>query len=68
VVVRGEAKVTVGSDERIVKEGGHVFIAKGDVHRLENPKEQKLIVIEVQLGEYLREDDIERLSDDFGRA
>ena len=44
-----------------------VYVPKGSIHRLGNPGDEVLEVIEVQCGEYLGEDDIERFSDDYGR-
>jgi mannose-1-phosphate guanylyltransferase/mannose-6-phosphate isomerase len=68
VVVRGTARVTVCAigDEntekpRLVHEGESVFVPKGYVHRLENPGKVPLEIIEVQIGEYVGEDDIERI-------
>jgi mannose-1-phosphate guanylyltransferase/mannose-6-phosphate isomerase len=67
VVVRGTARVTVNGEERLLKNGESTFIPAGSIHRLENPGRIPLEVIEVQIGEYLNEDDIERIDDDFGR-
>jgi mannose-6-phosphate isomerase-like protein (cupin superfamily) len=44
-----------------------VDIARGQVHRVENKGKEPLVFIEVQLGDYFGEDDIERLEDDYGR-
>ena len=66
-IARGEGRFTRNDDVRRVKEGDAVFIALGDVHRIENDGEDYLIIIETQLGLCL-EDDIIRLEDDFGRA
>ncbi|ASJ17138.1 mannose-1-phosphate guanylyltransferase/mannose-6-phosphate isomerase [Thermococcus chitonophagus] len=67
VVVRGTAKVRVGDKEFILRPGESTFIPAGVVHRLENPGKVILEVIETQIGEYLEEDDIVRLQDDYGR-
>ena len=67
VVVRGKAKVTVGEEVKYLEENQSTYIPKGSVHRLENPRDELLKIIEVQCGEYLEEDDIERLEDDYGR-
>ncbi|CAB50140.1 mannose-1-phosphate guanylyltransferase/mannose-6-phosphate isomerase [Pyrococcus abyssi] len=67
VVVRGTAKVVVGDKEFILRPGESTFIPAGVPHRLENPGKVVLEVIETQIGEYLGEDDIVRLQDDFGR-
>ncbi len=68
VVVKGTAKITVDSEERLLKNGESTFIPAGTVHRLENPGLIPLEVIEVQIGEYLDESDIERFEDDFERT
>jgi mannose-1-phosphate guanylyltransferase/mannose-1-phosphate guanylyltransferase/mannose-6-phosphate isomerase len=68
VVVRGTARVTCESVVRTLEPNMSAYIPVGAVHRLENVGEEKLHVIEVQCGSYLGEDDIVRLSDDFGRA
>ncbi|HMG77850.1 MAG TPA: cupin domain-containing protein, partial [Xanthobacteraceae bacterium] len=67
VVVRGVAEVTIGSDIRTVAENESIYIPIGGVHRLANPGPMPLELIEVQVGDYLGEDDIERLSDQYGR-
>ncbi len=67
VVVRGTARVKVSDEERLLRPGESTFIPAGTVHRLENPGKVVLEVIETQIGEYLGEDDIVRLKDDFGR-
>jgi mannose-6-phosphate isomerase len=67
-IVRGTAKVTLNGQETLVKKGGLVDISLGTKHRVENPDADELLVfIEIQLGDYLGEDDIERFEDDFGR-
>lgn len=68
IVVRGAAKVTIEGQECFVGSGESTFVKTGHRHRLENPGKVLLEVIEVQLGEYLEEDDIVRFEDDFGRA
>lgn len=68
IVVKGTAKVTVDGQEYLVRSGESTFVKSGLKHRLENPGKISLEVIEVQLGEYLDEDDIIRFDDDFGRC
>ena len=68
VVVQGTAKVTIDNRDIVIGAGQAVDIAIGAAHRVENPGEQTLLFIEVQRGDYLGEDDIVRLQDDFGRA
>jgi len=60
--------VTVEGVETFVRSGESTFVQSGKKHRLENPGKVTLEVIEVQLGEYLAEDDIVRFEDDFGRG
>jgi mannose-1-phosphate guanylyltransferase / mannose-6-phosphate isomerase len=67
VVVRGVAEVTIGSDIRTIAENESIYIPIGSVHRLANPGPTPLELIEVQVGSYLGEDDIVRLTDQYGR-
>ena len=71
-VVRGVAEVTVGMemdslDVRTVKENESIYIPLHAIHRMANPGKTPMALIEVQYGDYLGEDDIERLQDDYGR-
>ena len=68
VVVNGTAEVTVGNDTRTIHENESIYIPIGCVHRLANPGKIPLELIEVQVGSYLGEDDIERLDDVYGRG
>ena len=68
VVVEGVADVVCGEDEMKLSKGEHVHIPPETNHRLGNSSEQPLKLVEVQLGEYLGEDDIVRISDDYERA
>lgn len=68
IVVSGTAKVTCGETEYTVNINESTFIPIGMTHRLENPGIIPLIIIEVQSGEYLGEDDIVRLNDDYARC
>ena len=67
-VVRGEAVVTCGKEIVRLLPGGSFDIPLGALHRVESVGAENLVVIEVQMGEYLGEDDIERFEDDYGRA
>ncbi len=67
VVVKGTAKVYYDGKEILLRPGESTFIPAGIFHRLENPGKVELEVIETQIGEYLEEDDIERIEDDYGR-
>lgn len=68
VVVRGTAHITKGDDSFVLLENQSTYIPPGQPHRLANPGKVPLEIIEVQSGSYLGEDDIVRLSDDYGRA
>lgn len=67
IVVKGMAKVTIDDVERLVPAGESIFIKPGEKHRLENPGKIPLEIIEVQMGDYLEEDDIIRFNDEYGR-
>ncbi|HIF35733.1 MAG TPA: cupin domain-containing protein, partial [Candidatus Thioglobus sp.] len=67
VVVKGVAKVTCGNKTFSLTENQSTYIPKGEVHRLENLEEMDLVIIEIQTGDYLGEDDIIRLSDNYNR-
>jgi mannose-1-phosphate guanylyltransferase/mannose-6-phosphate isomerase len=67
VVIKGTAKVTIGEKELIIHENESAYIPKSVIHRLENPGEMSLEIIEIQNGEYLGGDDIERFDDLYGR-
>lgn len=68
ICVRGTAEVTIGDQVKIVRENESVYIPQGEVHRLANPGKIVLEMIEVQTGSYLGEDDIIRITDEFGRG
>jgi mannose-1-phosphate guanylyltransferase/mannose-6-phosphate isomerase len=68
VVVQGTAKVSIGQDEKLVRENESVYITATQWHRLENPGKTPLELIEVQIGSYLGEDDIIRSDDVYHRA
>jgi len=67
IVVKGTAKVTNGDDVFLMQVNESTFITAGNRHRLENLTEEMLILIEVQTGNYLGEDDIVRFEDKYGR-
>lgn len=67
IVVEGTAKVTIGEAKQLVTENQSVYIPLGTVHRLENPGMLPMILIEVQTGAYLGEDDIIRYEDAYAR-
>lgn len=68
IVVKGEAVVVNGERELIVKQNESTYIPAGHKHRLENRTNDDLVLIEVQCGGYLGEDDIVRFEDNYGRA
>jgi mannose-1-phosphate guanylyltransferase/mannose-6-phosphate isomerase len=68
VVVSGTARVVNGDDEIIIRPNESTYIPAGHKHRLENPGLVDVVMIEVQSGEYLGEDDIVRFKDNYGRA
>ena len=67
-VVLGKALVTLDGKEIPLAVGGTIDIPLGGAHRIANVGDEDLVFIEVQLGSYFGEDDIERLEDDYGRA
>ena len=67
IVVCGSADVIIGSESKTLTQGQSTFVPAGVIHRLENKGKIPLEVIEVQIGEYLGEDDIERYEDVYGR-
>jgi len=67
VVVEGVAEVTCGDETFTLKQNESTYIPKGEIHRLSNPGRKVLKIIEIQTGDYLEEDDIERLEDHYGR-
>jgi mannose-1-phosphate guanylyltransferase/mannose-6-phosphate isomerase len=68
VVVSGRARVTRGEETLLLEENQSTYIPVGTRHRLENAGSEPLMIIEVQSGSYLGEDDIERFDDRYGRS
>lgn len=68
VVVAGTARVRNGEADLLIRTNESTYIPAGHKHRLENPGLTELIIIEVQSGEYLGEDDIVRFDDVYGRG
>ena len=66
-VISGKGLVYIESDLYELKPNESIFIPKGNLHRLENNGDEILTIIEIQIGNKILEDDIERLEDDFGR-
>jgi mannose-1-phosphate guanylyltransferase/mannose-6-phosphate isomerase len=67
IVVAGTARVTIDGQESLLGENQSVYIPLGSVHRLENPGKLPMVLIEVQTGAYLGEDDIIRYEDIYAR-
>jgi mannose-1-phosphate guanylyltransferase/mannose-6-phosphate isomerase len=68
VVVKGTAEVTVGTNVHTIHENESIYIPIGSLHRMANPGKIPLELIEVQVGSYLGEDDIVRITDVYGRG
>ena len=68
IVVQGTAKVTVDETVKLVTENQSVYIPLGAIHRMENPGKVPMVLIEVQTGSYLGEDDIIRYEDVYARG
>ena len=68
IVVEGTAKVTIDEEVKLVSENQSVYIPLGAVHRMENPGKVPMVLIEVQTGSYLGEDDIIRYEDVYARG
>jgi len=68
IVVEGTALVTVDGKEKLVTENESVYVPLGAVHRLENPGKVPMVLIEVQTGAYVGEDDIVRYEDAYARG
>ncbi|NND45736.1 MAG: mannose-1-phosphate guanylyltransferase/mannose-6-phosphate isomerase [Xanthomonadales bacterium] len=67
-VVDGTAKVRLGDDEFLLEQNQSTYIPVNTLHRLENPGDRDIHLIEVQTGDYFGEDDIERFEDIYGRV
>jgi len=67
IIVAGTATCVVGDREVVLEAGGSVHVPVGVPHRIGNRGGDDLILVEVQLGAYLGEDDIVRIEDDYGR-
>ena len=68
IVVEGTASVTINENVKLISEGQSAFIPLGSKHRLENPGKVRMVLIEVQTGAYLGEDDIIRYEDIYSRS
>ncbi len=68
LVIRGVARITTDETSRLVPTRESVYIPPGEIHRLENPGDDVLEVIEIDIGSYVGEDDIKRFLDVYGRT
>ncbi|GGH27515.1 mannose-1-phosphate guanylyltransferase/mannose-1-phosphate guanylyltransferase / mannose-6-phosphate isomerase [Cribrihabitans marinus] len=68
IVVEGTARITVDDEVKLITENQSVYIPLGAVHRMENPGKVPMVLIEVQTGSYLGEDDIIRYEDVYSRT
>lgn len=67
IIIAGIAEVTRGEERVVLMENESIFIPNKTVHRIKNVGDSELVIIEIQYGDYLEEDDIVRLADDYGR-
>ena len=67
IILSGTAKVTCGDTVELLEANQSTYVPQCTAHRLENPGVIKLVIIEVQNGEYLGEDDLVRFQDDYAR-
>lgn len=67
VCVKGTARITRNDEEFDLNVNESTYIAIGDIHRIANPFDEPCHIIEVQCGDYLGEDDIVRIEDNYGR-
>jgi len=68
IVVSGTAQVTVGDEVKLLTENQSTYVPLGAIHRLANPGKVPVVMIEVQTGAYLGEDDIIRYEDVYART
>jgi mannose-6-phosphate isomerase-like protein (cupin superfamily) len=68
IILSGNARITIDDSVQDIGAGGYVFIPLGAIHRLENVTDDPVVMVEVQIGSYLGEDDIIRYSDRYARA
>ena len=67
IVVKGLAEIEIDCNKKILEENQSVYIPLRAKHRLSNPGKETLVMVEVQSGSYLGEDDIVRFEDIYGR-
>ena len=67
-IISGRAVITLDERQFELGPGESINVERGAVHRIRNKGDDDLVLIEIQLGDYFGEDDIERLQDDYGRT
>ena len=68
IVVERTAKITIDNEVKLIGEGQSVCVPLGVVHRLENPGEKQMVLVEVQIGTYFGEDDIVRYDNKYSKG
>ena len=68
IVVAGTAEITIDNKKLLLNKNDYTYIPLGAIHRLYNPGNELLELIEIQIGAYLKEDDIVRIDDEYGRV
>ena len=68
VVVEGVAEITKGDEVFLLNVDESTYIPSGEIHSIKNPNKENLVLIEIQIGNYLGEDDIVRFDDKYGRT
>ena len=68
LISQGKPKITLNKKEFTMKPDETIFIPKGSIHRIENPNNEQVKIIEAQVGSILRETDIIRFEDKYGRV
>lgn len=68
VVVAGAPTITIDAETKVYRANENVFIPIESLHRIENLTAEPCTIVEVQVGDYLGEDDIERIDDVYGRV
>lgn len=67
IIIQGRGEAVLDGMPVLVTTGGIIHVARQMKHRIRNTGTEDLVFIEVQMGEYFGEDDIVRISDDYGR-
>jgi glucokinase len=67
-VQEGIAEITLNGEQKTLSPNEYTFIPQEGIHRITNPGTKPVVIIEIQYGSYLGEDDITRLQDDYGRT